>query len=200
MNFFDYPPDSRVGKAKQYGRDAHDSIKQVRKYSGQPYWVHTEAVAETVASVGGTEDMIIAALLHDVLEDVYPLNPKYSPESIRAEFGDNVLSLVEQLTDQFTKETHPHLNRAQRKFKENERIAKDSPEAKTIKLADLLDNTKSIVENDKDFARVYIREKEELLHFLTEGNPILLGRAGQSVWDSRAKLGIRNLSIAGPAA
>lgn len=190
----------RIQRAIDYGRAAHDSIKQVRKYSGEPYWVHTEAVAETVASVGGTEDMIIAALLHDVLEDVFPLNPYFNRQDIKDTFGENVLKLVEELTDQYTKETHPHLNRAQRKFKENERIAKDSPEAKTIKLADLLDNTKSIVENDKDFARVYIREKEELLHFLTEGNPILLGRAGQSVWDSRAKLGIRNLSIAGPAA
>ena len=58
--------------AKEFAHAAHDSIKQVRKYTGEPYWNHTDAVAEVVASVGGTEDMVMAAHLHDVLEDVTP--------------------------------------------------------------------------------------------------------------------------------
>ena len=63
-----------IEKAKQFAHEAHDSIGQKRKYSGEPYWVHTDAVAEKVAAIGGTEVMVAAAHLHDVLEDVTPLD------------------------------------------------------------------------------------------------------------------------------
>ncbi|HET8688145.1 MAG TPA: hypothetical protein VFM18_16035, partial [Methanosarcina sp.] len=45
-----------------------------------------------------------------------------------------------------------------------------SPQAKTIKLADLIDNTSSIVEHDKDFAKIYLAEKKLLLEVLHDGD------------------------------
>ena len=42
---------------------------QVRKYTGQPYIVHPARVAKLIADNGGTENQIIAAWLHDTLED-----------------------------------------------------------------------------------------------------------------------------------
>lgn len=152
--------------AQAFGRQAHDSIEQVRKYTGEPYWVHTESVANLVTSFGGTVEMVTAALFHDILEDVFPLDSYYNEELIRTLYGEKVASLVVELTDTFTKENYPNLGRKERKQGERERLAKASNEAKLIKLCDLIDNTKSIVEFDPKFARTYLQEKSALLPLL----------------------------------
>jgi hypothetical protein len=68
-------------------------------------------------------------------------------------------------------------NRAARKAIDLAHTAKASPAAKTIKLADLIDNTRSIVERDPDFAKVYLQEKARLLEVLQEGDPTLMAMA-----------------------
>ena len=60
-------------------------------------------------------------------------------------------------------------NRAIRKAIDREHLAKQSPETKTIKLADLIDNSKTIVPLDPGFARIYMDEKRLLLPVLKEG-------------------------------
>lgn len=60
-----------------------------------PYITHPVAVATLVQRYGGTEEQILAALPHDVLEDGGPA----WHEPIRAAFGDRVLALVEFCTD-----------------------------------------------------------------------------------------------------
>jgi (p)ppGpp synthase/HD superfamily hydrolase len=167
-------------------RVAHDSIKHKRKYSGLPYWTHTERVAELVLSVTDTEtdmgkSMVIAALGHDLLEDVAPVNPEYSLEWLVRHFSHDVASMIFQLTDVFTKQDYPHLNRAQRKQLENERLGQIWPEAQTIKLADLADNTEDILSNDKNFAKVYLREKDLLIPLLSGGNKKMWDMAKNSV-------------------
>jgi hypothetical protein len=78
-------------------------------------------------------------------------------------------------------------NRKARKAIDRERLAHAPVSAKTIKLADLIDNASSIVEHDKNFARIYLAEKEALLEVLDDGDPTLLAlacetlRAGQTV-------------------
>lgn len=69
-----------------------------------------------------------------------------------------------------------------------------SPEAKTIKLADLISNTKSIVEYDKNFALVYLKEKKALLEVLKEGNKLLFEEAYIILEDSIKKLGLDHLN------
>ncbi len=61
-------------------------------------------------------------------------------------------------------------NREVRIRLDREHLARSSPEAETIKLADLIDNMSSIVAHDKGFARSYLREKELLLEVLRHGN------------------------------
>ena len=52
------------------------------------------------------------------------------------------------------------------------------PPAKTIKLADLIDNSRVLyLTNDPNFAKVYIEEKRLLLEVLKEGNSILMGKS-----------------------
>ena len=118
--------------------------------------------------------MLAAAWLHDTVEDT-----KVPMQLIEQEFGSEVADLVYWLTDKSTREDG---NRAARKAIDHLHIAQASPAAKTIKLADLLDNTASIIERDPDFAEVYMAEKAELLKVLTEGDKTLWDRANIICW------------------
>ena len=163
-----------IEKARVFATAAHYAAGNVRKYTGEPYINHPEAVVDIVSNVTHTPEMIAAAWLHDTVED-----KGVSLDLIKFEFGDKVAELVYWLTD---KSTHEDGNRAARKAIDRLHIAKASPEAKTIKLADLLDNTASIIEHDPDFAEVYMAEKAELLKVLTEGDKTLWDRANIICW------------------
>ena len=63
-----------------------------------------------------------------------------------------------------------------------------SPEAKTIKLADVIDNTRDIIKNDKDFSRRYIPEMEALVEALQGGNFKLLMKACYEVQKAKYEL------------
>lgn len=157
-------------KADLFAEMAHSSIHQKRKYTGYPYISHPRNVAYLVKIIGGSLDMICAAYLHDVLEDVAPKNSLYSEDRIEKEFNSNVLTLVKLVTDISKPENG---NREIRKTLDRQHIALAHPEAKTIKLADLIDNSLTIVEYDKDFAEIYLKEKRLLLSVLKEGDQYL---------------------------
>lgn len=135
---------------------------QVRKYTGEPYWHHCRAVAEQVQMEGGSEAMICAAWMHDCIEDTTA-----TYDEIREQFGVEIAQLVLDLSDWYTTERYPDDNRAWRKMRECSRMASMSPDAKRIKLADIADNTKSIVKYDPKFAITYLREKADMLEVLT---------------------------------
>jgi (p)ppGpp synthase/HD superfamily hydrolase len=112
--------------------------------------------------------MICAALLHDVVEDTDVTLPDLAMPEYG--FGFGIVELVRQLTD-VSKPSDG--NRAFRKELDRIHTAGACSRAKTIKLADLIDNSCSIVVYDPDFARAYMREKRELMKVLREGNAIL---------------------------
>lgn len=157
-------------RAELYARAAHQAIGHKRKYTGKPYFTHLRAVADMVAAHGGTQEMIAAAYLHDVLEDT---QVEYA--HLLTEFGPEVADLVQELTDQFT---DPAIgNRAHRKHLERERMSKISPEAQTIKYADVIDNASSILPNDPGFGKVYLTEIRALLEVMDKGDQKLLAKA-----------------------
>jgi (p)ppGpp synthase/HD superfamily hydrolase len=156
---------------------------QKRKYTNEPYINHCLSVARIVLNHGGNFGMVCAAILHDTIEDT-----PATLNGIQKEFGPVVAKLVEELTDVYTSEAYPDMNRRARKLMECERIAGISNEAKTIKLADLIDNTSSIVEYDIDFAKTYLREKSAMLDVLAGGNPALHRRAIELLHESLQKL------------
>lgn len=147
-------------KAKIFAVEAHSSIGQVRKFDGTPYHTHVLRVAELVSSRTEDQEVLAAACLHDVLEDVEPNNPDFSRERILLEFGERVLDLVIELTDVYTKENHPDKNRKTRKELEAQRLSLVSEEAKLIKRADLHDNNQSIL--GTSFEQTWLREKARL--------------------------------------
>jgi len=158
-------------RAKQFAVKKHAEINHVRKYTKEPYINHPAAVVELVRSVPHTEAMLAAAWLHDTVEDT-----ETTLTDIKDNFGEEVCALVEMLTDVSKPEDG---NRVVRKAMDREHTAKAMPPAKTIKLADLIDNSHSIIKHDPAFAKVYLNEKALLLEVLTEGDETLLRKAGQ---------------------
>ncbi|MCE9664263.1 HD domain-containing protein [Halomonas sp. M5N1S17] len=171
-----------IERAALFSRAAHQAVGQQRKYTGEPYWHHPVAVSEMVSAVEtATPELIAAALLHDVLEDT-----DVTPMDIEECFGQRVTVLVQELTDQFT---DPEIgNRTHRKALERDRLAEISPEAQTIKYADLIDNTVSIVARDPGFARVYLAEKRRLLEVMAAGDQELRRKAWSVLLEGEAKV------------
>lgn len=151
---------SIISKALVFAFNAHSSIDHRRKYTNEPYIVHPIAVADIVKQFGGSDAQIAAALLHDVVEDT----PVVIREIVE-EFGDEIASLVDDLTDVSSKSDG---NRALRKKIDREHSANASKDAQFVKCADLIHNTINICEHDKTFAKVYIKEKKWLLDVMTK--------------------------------
>jgi len=154
-------------------KSAHSG--QLRKYTGEEYWTHPYAVAEIVQPYDdGTNMLIEIALLHDVVEDTpttieqifdHLLFIGYSMGEARAiEMG------VIALTDQYTTERFDHMNRSLRKQFEATRLSKIHPDFQTVKYADLIHNTGSIVEYDWGFAKKYLPEKRHILSVMRNGD------------------------------
>jgi GTP pyrophosphokinase len=82
--------DEEISRAFVVAKDAHQG--QLRK-SGEEYITHPVAVAEILANLGLNPATIIAALLHDTVEDT-----KYSLDQMRKDFGDEIANLVDGVT------------------------------------------------------------------------------------------------------
>jgi (p)ppGpp synthase/HD superfamily hydrolase len=158
---------NKLDLAKKFCIEKH--INQKRKYTGEPYHVHPFSVMAIVKTVPHDENMLIASLLHDTVEDT-----DATIEEVQSIFGDDVASLVSDLTDISKKEDG---NRAKRKAMDLAHTKTASVRAKTIKLADLIDNSDSIVRYDPDFARVFMHEKARLLDVLKDGDKTLYNQA-----------------------
>jgi (p)ppGpp synthase/HD superfamily hydrolase len=159
-----------VLKARTFATAAHAAVAQLRKYTNEPYIVHPAEVFQIVSTVwGATPEMLAAAWLHDVVEDT-----GVTIEVIRQEFGDKVAELVGWLTDVSRPEQG---NRATRKAIDRAHTAMAPAEAQTIKLADLISNTRSIMQHDEKFAKTYLEEKRMLLEVMTKGDATLMAEA-----------------------
>ena len=158
---------NRVIDAIDFATKAHNG--QVRKYTGEPYVMHPIAVSIIVASVSDNVNMHCAAVLHDVVEDT-----DIAIDDIAEEFGYTVAMLVNELTD-VSKSSDG--NRKTRKELDRIHLSAASNDSKTIKLADLINNSGSIIEHDRRFAKIYMQEKAELLKVLVGGNKELHKKA-----------------------
>ena len=130
-----------VQKAFEFANEAH---KGVRRRSGEPYILHPIAVAKIVVSnIGLGYKSIIAALLHDVVEDT-----DYTVDDLRNLFGDKVATLVEGLTK--IKTVLDNEDKAEKKSMQAENFKRilltlnDDVRVVLIKLADRLHNCRTI--------------------------------------------------------
>jgi (p)ppGpp synthase/HD superfamily hydrolase len=155
---------------------------QRRKYTNELYIVHPWAVGDKLVEIEPDDiNLHIAGWLHDVLEDT-----KCSYVNLLENFGPDVYDLVVAVTD--SARSH---NRATRKKMERQRLARASPRAKTLKLADLIDNSDTILKYDRDFSKIYLPEKRLLLDEALEGgNPQLWAEADRIVQAGLKDLGL----------
>ncbi len=154
---------------------------QRRKISGVPYIVHPYAVAFLLAHYVDDEDVIIAGLLHDVLEDV----PEYTEEQLLSEFGARVLLIVKEVTEDFTQaEKEDHSLRSegwrQRKEKYLANLADDSEEALLVATADKIHNMRSALDEhrlhgDAVWER-FERKAEQIVWFYEEAARVISTR------------------------
>lgn len=167
-------------KAMLFARDAHKD--QVRKYSGDPYSNHLAEVAGILATVTHDPTSIAVAWLHDTIEDC-----GVTREVLQANFGYLTALAVEQLSDLETG------NRAQRKAASRARLSQAPGWVQTIKCADMISNTSSIVSHDPKFAKTYLAEKKAMLAVLDRADPLLLKLANDQCDAGLAALAAMNL-------
>lgn len=162
-------------EAMMFARQVHAT--QERKYTGNPYVDHLAEVAGIAMTAWGSfapccdggvdlDQYIAVAWLHDCRED-----QGVTFEQLIARFNITVAVGVTFLSDMETG------NRAERKAASRSRLADAPAWVQTIKCADLISNTSSIVKHDPKFAEVYLEEKRLLLDVLTRADPRLLAVA-----------------------
>lgn len=178
-------------EAMMFAREVHKD--QRRKYTNNPYVDHLAEVAGIVAATGiracnvepfACDELavpIAVAWLHDCVED-----QGVSLEEIQSRFGTIIAIGVSGLSDLETG------NRTERKAASRARLAACSDWIQTIKCADLISNTSSIVEHDPKFAVTYLEEKRLLLEVMTKADPRLRKLAFSQV--SHPKEGARKTS------
>ena len=117
----------RVMKALEFAEEAH---KGQKRKNGKPYIIHPIRIANKLIEKGEDEEVIISALLHDVVEDT-----EKTIEEIEKEFGKEVAEIVNVLTKKKDENKESYLMRVSLNEK-----------AKEIKVFDALDNIEDLKE------------------------------------------------------
>lgn len=159
--------------------------KQKRKGAdGEPYVNHVLEVANLLANVGGVADydVLIAAVLHDTVEDTATTN-----EEIKERFGAAVAALVAEVTDDKS------LPKARRKELQIEHAPHLSTGARLIKLGDKISNVRDVSENPPagwslQRRREYVDWGERVINGLRGANADLEKHFDELVEAARRKL------------
>ena len=167
---------------------------QKRKVSGVPYIVHPYSVAFLLAHYVDDEDVIIAGLLHDVLEDV----PEYTESMLREEFGERVFTLVKEVTEDYLQNGQgkwlPQDSASWRSRKASylENIKNDSPEALLVVTADKIHNMRGLIDEYKIYGNAvwekFRRESTDLLWFYEEAAQIISERLQHPLVEEMQKI------------
>lgn len=115
----------------RFAKRKHDDTKAVRKHSGEPYFVHPEAVAKVAMAYNGTDLEIKAALAHDTVEDAGA-----TIEDIEEKFGKDVAKVVSELTNDTME-----IKKLGKEEYMNQKLVNLSEHALFVKLCDINANT-----------------------------------------------------------
>lgn len=142
-------------KAISFAIHKHGSA--TRKFGNSPYVVHPISVAMRLASMNAGDDVVVAALLHDTIEDT-----ETTLDEIEAEFGTIVKNLVVEVTSDkaaIAAIDSPNAKGDYLVAKMNSM----SPDAFLIKLADRENNVSDLGTSDIDFSLKYSRSTHYIL-------------------------------------
>jgi (p)ppGpp synthase/HD superfamily hydrolase len=181
----------KIEKAIVRATTLHQS--QRRKLSEVPYIVHPYSVAFLLAHYVDDEDVIIAGLLHDTLEDI----PEYTEEMLREEFGERACAIVKEVTEDFTqaeKEDHSLRGESWRTRKERylQNLSNDSKEALMVAAADKIHNLRSLLDGhalyQEEVWKKFGRKSEDLVWFYAEVSKIISERLQHPLVDEMNRL------------
>jgi guanosine-3',5'-bis(diphosphate) 3'-pyrophosphohydrolase len=147
-------------------------VHQRRKgAANEPYINHLLEVSNLVtqATDGSEPNVVIAALLHDAIED-----QGITPEAIASEFGQRVADIILEVTD------NKSLPKAERKRRQVESAPHKSREAKLIKLADKISNVRAIANSPAPDWSI-----ERRLEYVKWAKDVVAGLRGTSLWLER---------------
>ncbi len=140
----------KLQRAFRYAAKWHAG--QARKATTVPYLSHLMAVASLVLEAGGDEEMAIAALLHDVVEDCGGM-PRL--REIRKQFGSRVANIVEGCTDTFVE---PKPDWIERKRGYLDEVTHADAETRLVSASDKLHNVRTILADyRKDGEGIWVR-------------------------------------------
>jgi len=178
-------------KLIQFIKEQHGN--QLRKYTNEPYFNHVYAVA-LAAEKSGVKYGFEIGLCHDLLEDTNCTKEDLYWELMRLQYSFDANQLIGdcvlQLTNVFTSESFPYLNRQIRKQCESLRLHTIIREAQIVKCFDLIDNTSLIIDHDPGFARKYISEKRAILAGFTKLPADVKSQVWNCLFDAEEKLNL----------
>lgn len=175
---------TRLTRGYMFAARAH--ADQTRKgNAGIPYINHCCEVAELVAEAGSGVETVIAAILHDVVED-----SEATTAEIEALFGREVAALVAEMTDPPEYDTLP---RAEKKARQAAHMAEAAVEARRIKIADQTSNLRDIAREprawDAEDAADYIGGTERVVAACRGASPVLEAAFDATAAEAMAKIG-----------
>lgn len=160
FNIFKFEPNQellnhpKVIEAFDLAEKCHDG--QERKYTRESYIVHLREVASIISSLeGSTHHEVIAAILHDVVE-----KGNISLEYVKENFGEIVHEHVDYLTDR----DQEGLNRKERLLSNFNRFTLSPAKTHSIKVADILSNTRSTILCDVRYGKTYFEPINEYMN------------------------------------
>jgi GTP pyrophosphokinase len=131
---------TRLEQGLVYAARLHDG--HTRKGTTIPYFSHLTSVAALVLEQGGNEDQMIAALLHDAVED---RGGRPTLEDIRRRFGDVVAGIVEGCSDDDESGARDFSTWRRRKERYLAHLTKAPKEVRLVSAADKLHNARAIL-------------------------------------------------------
>lgn len=172
-------------KALRFSAEKHNDQRR-KDAKASPYINHLIQVAETLWTIGEVRDvtLLVASILHDTIEDTATM-----PDEIRQNFGEEVLALVLEVTDDKS------LPKQMRKQLQVEHAPHKTRNAKLLKLADKISNVQGIITAPpKDWSldrkREYLLWSERVVAGLRGVSPSLERRYDELLTDGKRSLGL----------
>ncbi len=146
-------------KAAQFAINAHHGTE--RRGKGSPYVIHVMEAAEIVSTITNDQELLAAAMLHDVVEDC-----GVSVDEIKAEFGERIAELVAGESDLVVPGLSEEESWVMRKQHAIDRLAKQSRDGKIVAIGDKLSNMRAIArdfdEQGDELWKIFHAPKPEL--------------------------------------
>ncbi|PIZ51110.1 metal-dependent phosphohydrolase [Candidatus Woesearchaeota archaeon CG_4_10_14_0_2_um_filter_33_13] len=183
----------KIEKLTEFIKEKHGN--QLRKYVNTHYYNHPIRVGILAFKHHTSNHLFLMeiGLCHDLFEDTdctYEELFNFLRKELKyGKIEANIICEgVNHLTNEFTPEAYPGLNRKERKEKEAIRLRHIPWYCQTVKYADIIDNLPSIVKHDPPFAKVYLEEKIQLLDVMRNGSIHLLIKCCAAINDAQNEL------------